>query len=74
MAYEFTVAKVGSIKIKHFDGSYGVNLKFEGINAQITDANVIVGAMNQLLGIVNFQNKYNPIYLVRTVNQNVVSQ
>ncbi len=74
MAYEFTNAKVGSVILQHFNGSYGTTLKFDGVNAQISDANVIIGAMNQLLGIVNFQNKYEPTNLVRKVNQNVVSQ
>ena len=74
MIYEFTTDKVGSMNLKYFHNDGGQNLKLEGVDAQISDAGVILGGINQLLGIVNFQNEYNPIYAVRTVNQNVVEQ
>ena len=74
MKYEFTTDKVGSMKLQNFGGMTGKTLKLEGVDAQISDADVIIGGINQLLGIVNFQNKYDPEDSVRTVNQNVVEQ
>ena len=74
MTYEFTTNKVGSMKLKDFHGTTGNTLRLEGIDATISDANIIIGGINQLLGIVNFQNQYDPEDAIRTVNQNVVSQ
>lgn len=74
MAYNFTTNKVGSVKLKNFHHSQGTNLKIEGVNAQISDANIIIDGINQLLGIVGFQNEYDPADFVRTVNQNVVEE
>ena len=74
MTYEFTTNKVGSIKLQNFRHSAGKTFKIEGINAQISDANVIIGGINQFLGIVNFQNQYDPEDAIRTVYQNVVEQ
>lgn len=72
MTYEFTTDKVGSMKLQNFRHNTGQTFKIDGVNAQISDANVILGGINQLLGIVNFQNQYYPEDAVRTVNQNVV--
>ena len=74
MQYEFTTEKVGSIKINNFHHNPGETLKLEGIDAQITDANVILSGVNQFLSIVGFENEYEPTDVVRTVNQNVVDQ
>ncbi len=73
MTYEFTTDKVGSVQLKNFQFTAGQTLKIDGVDAQITDANVIIGGINQLLGIVNFQNQYDPNQVVRTVHQNVVA-
>lgn len=72
MTYEFTTDKVGSMKLQNFRHNTGQTFKIDGVNAQIADANVILGGINHLLGIVNFQNQYYPEDAVRTVNQNVV--
>lgn len=72
MTYEFTTDKVGSMKLQNFRHNTEQTFKIDGVNAQISDANVILGGINQLLGIVNFQNQYYPEDAVRTVNQNVV--
>ena len=72
MNYEFTTDKVGSVKLKNFKHSAGNTFKIDGVNAQEPDANVVISGINQLLGIVNFQNQYDPEDTVRTVNQNVV--
>ena len=74
MTYEFTTNKVGSMKLQNFNGTTGNTLRLEGVDATISDANIIIGGINQLLGIVNFQNQYDPEDAIRTVNQNVVSQ
>ena len=74
MTYEFTTDKVGSMKLQNFRHNTGQTFKIDGVNAQISDANVIIGGINQLLGIVNFQNEYDPEDAIRTVNQNVVAQ
>ena len=73
MQYEFTTDKVGAIKLQYFDGT-SKTLRLEGVDAQISDANIIISGVNQLLSVVNFQNRYNPEYVVRVVNQNVVVQ
>ena len=72
MTYEFTTDKVGKITLNNFK-EYGKSFTLHGVDAQQSDANIIVGGVNQLLSIVNFQNQYNPEYAVRTVNQNVVA-
>lgn len=72
MTYEFTTDKVGKMTLNDFR-SYGKNFTLHGVNAQISDANIIIGGVNQLLSIVNFQNQYDPENAVRTVNQNVVA-
>ena len=74
MIYEFTTNKVGSMKLQNFQGTTGNTLRLEGVDATISDANIIIGGINQLLVIVNFQNQYDPEDAIRTVNQNVVSQ
>ena len=74
MTYEFTTDKVGSMKLQNFHHNLGQTFKIEGVDAQINDANVILSGINQFLGIVNFQDEYDPENAVRTVNQNVVEQ
>ena len=39
MAYEFTNAKVGSVILQHFNGSYGTTLKFDGVKATAANGN-----------------------------------
>ena len=73
MTYEFTTDKVGSMKLNNFHNAIGKSFKIEGVDAQIADANVIIGGINQFLSIVNFQNEYDPENAVRTVNQNVIA-
>ena len=72
MTYEFTSDKVGSIKIQDFRHISGETLKLEGIDAQISDANIILSGVNQFLSIVGFENEYEKTNIVRTVNQNVI--
>ncbi|MBQ3444109.1 MAG: hypothetical protein IJL12_05960 [Selenomonadaceae bacterium] len=72
MTYEFTTDKVGKITLNNFHG-YGKGFTIHGVDAQQSDANIIIGGVNQLLSIVNFQNQYDPEDAVRTVNQNVVA-
>ena len=73
MRYEFTTDKVGSMRLHDFKGINGNILTLKGINSLESDANIIIGGVNQLLGIVNFQNEYDPEDAIRTVNQNVIS-
>jgi len=72
MNYEFTTDKVGKVTLNNFKTS-GKSFTLHGVDAQQSDANIIIGGVNQLLSIVNFQNEYSPTDAVRTVNQNVVS-
>ncbi|MBE8949025.1 MAG: hypothetical protein SR3Q1_00270 [Quinella sp. 3Q1] len=72
MTYEFTTDKVGKVTLSHF-GEYNKSFTIHGVDAQQSDANIIIGGVNQLLSIANFQNKYDPEDVVRTVNQNVVA-
>ena len=72
MTYEFTTDKVGKVTLNNFK-SYGKSFTLHGVDAQQSNANIIVGGVNQLLSIVNFQNQYSPTDAVRTVNQNVVA-
>lgn len=74
MNYEFTTDKVGSVKLQNFHGTTGKTFRIDGVDATISDANIIINGVNQLLGIVNFQNQYDPEDAIRTVNQNVVAQ
>jgi len=73
MTYEFTTDKVGKITLNNF-GSFGKGFTIHGVDAQLSDANIVIGGLNQLLSIVNFQDKYDPEDAVRTVNQNVVAK
>ena len=72
MTYEFTTDKVGKVTLNNFKTS-GKSFTLHGVDAQQSDANIIIGGVNQLLSIVNFQNEYSPTDAVRTVNQNVVT-
>ena len=72
MTYEFTTDKVGKVTLNNFK-SFGRSFTLHGVDAQQSNANIIIGGVNQLLSIVNFQNQYDPEDAVRTVNQNVVS-
>ena len=73
MTYEFTTDKVGKVTLNNFK-SYGKTFTLlHGVDAQQSNANIIIGGVNQLLSIVNFQNQYDPEDAVRTVNQNVVA-
>lgn len=72
MTYEFTTDKVGKVTLNNFK-TYGKSFTIHGVDAQQSNANIILGGVNQLLSIVNFQNQYSPTDVVRTVNQNVVS-
>ena len=72
MTYEFTTDKVGKVTLNNLR-SYGKSFTIHGVDAQQSDANIIIGGVNQLLSIVNFQNQYDPEDAVRTVNQNVVA-
>ena len=72
MTYEFTTDKVGKVTLNNFK-SYGKTFTLHGVDAQQSNANIIIGGVNQLLSIVNFQNQYDPENAVRTVNQNVVA-
>ena len=72
MTYEFTTDKVGKVTLNNFK-SYGKTFTLHGVDAQQSNANIIIGGVNQLLSIVNFQNQYDPQDAVRTVNQNVVA-
>ena len=71
MTYEFTTDKVGKITLNDFRSS-GKNFTLHGIDAQQSDANIIIGGVKQLLSIANFQDQFDPEEAVRTVNQNVV--
>ena len=71
MTYEFTTDKVGKVTLNNFKTA-GNSFTIHGVDAQQPDANIIIGGVNQLLSIVNFQNQYSPTDAVRTVNQNVV--
>ena len=73
MTYEFTADKVGMMKLNNFHGTSGNTFVIRGVDAQQSDANIIIGGVNQLLGIVNFQNQYDPEDSVRVVNQNVIA-
>lgn len=72
MTYEFTTDKVGKVILNNF-GSYGKTFTLHGVDAQQSDANIIIGGVSQLLSIANFQNQFDPEDAVRTVNQNVVA-
>ena len=72
MTYEFTTDKVGKITLNNFR-SYGKTFTIHGVNAQQSDANIIIVGVSQLLSIANFQNQFDPEDAVRTVNQNVVA-
>ena len=72
MTYEFTTDKVGKVTLNNFR-TYAKHFTIHGVDAQQSDANIIIGGVNQLLSIVNFQNNYDPEDAVKTVNQNVVA-
>ncbi|MBR0262118.1 MAG: hypothetical protein IJQ85_10045 [Selenomonadaceae bacterium] len=48
MNYEFTTDKVGKVTLNNFK-SYGKTFTLHGVDTQLSDANVIIGGVNQLL-------------------------
>lgn len=68
--YEFQRQKVGSFQLDAYNSS-GNKITYPGINAQETDADIIVGGVQQLLGIVNWVSKYDPLDARRTIEERV---
>ena len=69
MGYVFTRQKVSSFQIAETSGT--AKTTFAGIDGEQNDANIIVGGIQQLLSIVGWQDKYNPLDATRTVKENV---
>lgn len=69
MGYRFARQKVSSFQIA--ENSAQGKTTFAGVDGEQADANVIVGGVQQLLSIVGWQNKYNPLDALRTVKENV---
>lgn len=69
MSYVFARQKVSSFQIAQNDAQGKTT--FAGVDGEQNDANVIVGGVQQLLSIVGWQSKYNPLDALRTVKENV---
>lgn len=70
MSYVFTRQKVADFKLNKYGGEEKA-ATYNGIDGEQTDANIIVGGIQQLLSIVGWQDKYNPTDAGRTVNERV---
>lgn len=70
--YAFERQKVGSFQLDAYNSS-GNKVTYPGINAQQTDADIIVGGVQQLLGIVGWTDKYDPLDARRTIEERVRS-
>ena len=47
MTYEFTTDKVGKVTLNNF-GSYGKTFTLHGVDAQQSDANIIIGGVKNI--------------------------
>lgn len=73
MAYAFDRQKAASFQLNTYS-STGGKVTYKGIDGTQTDANIIVGGIQQLLGIVGWTNRYEPTEAKRTIDERVVEE
>lgn len=73
MAYAFQTQRVASFQLDTYALS-GDKLTFKGVDGTQSNANVIVGGVQQLLGIVGWTDRYDPTDAKRTVDERVVNE
>ncbi len=67
MAYEFETNKDATMKTTVL----GKNINLAGIDGVQNDANIIINGLNQMFGIVGWNNQFVPTDAKRVVTQNV---
>lgn len=72
MAYQFETQKVASFQLDAYYTGSGNKQTFRGVDGTQTSADVIVGGIQQLLGIVGWVDRYDPTDAKRTIDERVV--
>lgn len=73
MAYAFETQKVASFQLNTYNAA-GEKMTFRGVDGTQTNADTIVGGIQQLLGIVGWVDRYEPTDAKRTVDERVISE
>lgn len=73
MAYAFDKQKVASFQLNAYSSSGG-KVTYKGVDGTQTSADIIVGGIQQLLGIVGWENKYEPTDAKRTIDERVIEE
>lgn len=71
MAYNFQTERVASFQLDAYILS-GNKQTFKGVDGTQSDANTIVGGIQQLLDIVGFVDRYDPTDAKRTIDERIV--
>lgn len=72
MAYAFETQKVASFQLNTYNAE-GERTTFRGVDGTQTSADIIVGGIQQLLGIVGWVDRYEPTDAKRTVDERVTT-
>lgn len=73
MAYVFDRQKAASFQLNTYSSSGG-KVTYKGVDGTQTDANIIVGGIQQLLGIVDWADRYEPTDAKRTIDERVMEE
>ncbi len=73
MAYAFETQKVASFQLNTYNAE-GERVTFRGVDGTQTSADIIVGGIQQLLGIVGWTDRYEPTDSKRTVDERVTAE
>lgn len=73
MAYQFETQRVASFQLDTYAAS-GDKQTFRGVDGTQTSADIIVGGIQQLLGIVGWVDRYDPTDAKRTIDERVVAE
>lgn len=72
MAYAFETQKVASFQLNTYSAT-GEKQTFRGVDGTQTSADIIVGGIQQLLGIVGWTDRYEPTDAKRTIDERVTT-
>lgn len=70
--YQFERQRVASFQLDAFKTG-GTKTTYRGVDGTQTDADIIVGGVQQLLGVVQWQERYDPLDAKRTIEERVTN-
>lgn len=73
MSYAFQTQRVANFQLDAYALS-GDKQTFKGVDGTQTNANVIVGGIQQLIGIVGWESRYDPTDAKRTIDERIIEE